>query len=183
MAILSLRPTFTTVIRLPQELVVKKLSDELSRPERSATSLVFDRYFELHVPESEIRYWSPHLSLTLDGDTHHTVVVGRFAPRQNVWTLVWILYLAFAFTSFFSLIYAYSHWILRSTTWVSLLIPLSAIGMVTLYAISQIGQAWSSDQMSALRANWEEIVEKHFPPSVECEHDSTPKDQKKVVTF
>jgi uncharacterized membrane protein len=176
-----MRPTFTTVIPLSQEYVSRKLSEELTRPERRATSLVFDGYFELHVPDSEIRYWSPHLSLTLDGDTRQTVVVGRFAPRQNVWTLVWILYLFLAFTLFFSLIYAYAHWILRSSTWVTLLVPLSVVGILMLYVISQIGQSWSSDQMTSLRANWHELVEKLFPPGVELEHDALVKVPNKAI--
>ncbi len=158
MSILSMRPTFTTEIPLPLELVATRLAKSLSEPQREATSLIFDRYYELHIPGSEMRYWSPHLSLTLEGDTHRTVVVGRFAPRQNVWTLVWIVYLALAFSLFFSLIYVYSHWILGSSTWVTLTIPASIIGIVMLYISSHVGQSWSFDQMTALRVQWEEIA-------------------------
>ncbi len=171
MSILSMRPTFTTVIPLPQNLVMMKLSEELRKPERQATCLAFDRYFELHISESELRYWSPHLSLTLDGDDHQTIVTCRFAPRQNVWTLVWILYLAFAFTLFFAIVFAYSHWILKSSTWISLLIPLSLFGIAMLYIISQTGQSWSSDQMAELRHDWVEIVENLFPSALELEQN------------
>ncbi len=163
MPLFSMRPTFEMRLPHPKEELVRLVQAELRKPPWNSTSLVFDDYAELHVQRSELRYWSPHLSLSFDGDETHTRVLGRFAPRQEVWTLIWIVYLALAFTAFFAFIFAYAHWTLGQSTWVGI-IPLVAIaGIVALYLVSYIGQQLSSDHMLTLRTNWTNILEQAYP--------------------
>jgi len=107
-----MRPTFELQLPFPKVNVVQRVGIELKAPPWNSTSLVFDDYVELHIAPSELRYWSPHLTITFDGDEEKTFIRGRFAPRQEVWTLVWIVYLALAFTGFFAAVFAYSLWIL-----------------------------------------------------------------------
>lgn len=92
-----MRPTFETQVPHPKGALVRRIQEELRKPPWNSTSLVFDDYAELHMPPSELRYWSPHLSLSFDGDETHTRILGRFAPRQEVWTLIWIVWIAIVF--------------------------------------------------------------------------------------
>lgn len=148
----SLRPTFELHLPYPCDAVNRHVQEVLKGSEWSNHCQSFDRYSELHVPKAEIRYWSPHLSLHLDDDdAGGTRVLGRFAPRQEVWTLVWFLYLALAFIAFFSSIFVFSIWWLGKSSWMGVVPLLAIAGIATLHLVSRIGQQWSSDQMLQLR--------------------------------
>lgn len=160
MSFFSMRPTFEMQLPYPKEELVRLVQEELRKSPWNSTSLVFEDYAELHIPPAELRYWSPHLSLSFDGDETHTRVFGRFAPRQEVWTLIWIVYLALTFTAFFALIFAYAYWTLGQSAWVGIIAPLAIAGIAALYLISYIGQQLSSDHMLTLRTNWDNVLEK-----------------------
>ncbi len=90
--------------------------------------------------------------------TANTLLVGRFAPRQNVWMLVWIVYLAMGFIVFFALVYAGVQYWMNATPW-ALSVGLVAVACIlTLHLVSMIGQGLSSDQMHELRARLDELL-------------------------
>ncbi len=159
MSIVSMRPTFVLHLPRPCAEVDRHMNEVLKSSEWSSTSLGFGRYAELHVPKSEVRYWTPHLSLQLESDDMGTKVFGRFAPRQEVWTLVWIVYLLLTFIAFFASIYAYSVWMLGETSWSGLVPPLAILGIIGLHIASRIGQRLSNDQMLALRNDCERLFQ------------------------
>lgn len=87
-----------------------------------------------------------------------TMLVGRFAPRQNVWMLVWIVYLAMAFIVFFALVYAYVQYWMNATPW-AISVGMAGIACILgLHLVSMIGQSWSSDQMHELRARLDDLL-------------------------
>ncbi len=112
MTVAKMRPTFELRLPLAFDETVKQVGEILEHPEWKGTSLFFGNYAELHIPKSELRYWSPHLSLYFDGnqkkhtflgDSHHA---RRFGP-----SFAWFIS-PLAFTAFFSLMYTYSLWLL-----------------------------------------------------------------------
>lgn len=151
MSIATLRPTFELHFPVQCSELDRRLRNQLATDEWRTTSLAFDRYAELHVPKSQIRYWSPHLSLHLIEEEDGTRVLARFAPRQEVWTLIWIIYLALTFTAFFAAIFAFSVWMIGQNSWLLIVPPLAILGIACIHVVSRIGQGWSSDQMLALR--------------------------------
>lgn len=158
-----MRPTFEMELPYSKEEVIRRIGVELKKPNRNNTCLLFDQYAELHIPESDIRYWSPHLSLSFDGDGIHTRVHGRFAPRQEVWTLVWVIYLVLAFSAFFSSVFECAFWMMGQSSWFGLAAILALVGIGLLYLVSQIGQLLSADQMIALKSDWQRLIEGAFP--------------------
>ena len=163
MPFIQMRPTFEMQLPYSKEEVLRRIGEELKKPEWSETSLFFDQYVELHVPKSEIRYWSPHLSLSFDGDQLHTLVHARFAPRQEVWTLVWVIYLILAFLAFFAFVFTCSFWMMGQSTWLGPAGILAVAGIGMLYLVSQIGQQWSADQMVSLKSDWKRLIEQSLP--------------------
>lgn len=153
-----MRPTFQLELPCGKEEFMPRLLEALQQSPGGENSLVFEDYIELHIPNSELRYWSPHLSLHFSGDEHRTRVFGRYAPRQDVWTFIWVVYLFFAFTAFFSVIYAYAQWVLGEFPWAAVLVPLALLGIGLLYVASDIGQRWSSDQMHRLGDQWSALL-------------------------
>ena len=158
-----MRPTFEMELPYSKEEVIRLVAVELKKPNRSNTYLLFDQYAELHIPKSEIRYWSPHLSLSFDGDSMHTTVHGRFAPRQEVWTLVWVIYLILAFSAFFASVFECAFWMMGKSSWFGLAAIFALVGIGSLYLMSQIGQLLSADQMITLKTDWQRIIEGAFP--------------------
>ncbi len=154
-----MRPQFGFDVLLPTETVVQRIGMELSKAEWKDKGLFFGNYAELHIPKDELRYWSPHLSLSIEGDHQAAHIQGRLSPRQEIWTFVCVVYLALAFTGFFALMYSVSLWALGEFTWMGVVPPLCVLGIGLLYLISKVGQSWSSDQMQELLRDCDRLFE------------------------
>lgn len=154
-----MRPTFDMELPLDKDEVMRRVSDELSKPDRDHTCLLFNQYVELHIPQDQVRFWSPHLSLSFEEEGTHTRVRGRFAPRNEVWTLIWVIYLMLAFSAFFASMFEFSSWMLGRTTWFGIAAIIALVGIGVVYGLSQIGQMLSGDQMLALKSDWQQVVD------------------------
>ncbi len=73
---------------------------------------------------------------------------------------MWVIYLAMSFTAFFGLALAYSQWMLGESGWGLWVATLAVLAIAALYVIANVGQQWSSDQMSSLRVRLEEILQR-----------------------
>ncbi len=120
MPILQLRPTFEVPATEDRQEVIAKLEAEFAKDKAQAGFLMHGEYGELHLAAVEHRLWSPHLSFYVSEREGHALIHGRFAPRLEVWTFVWVIYLAMSFTAFFGLALANEViWRMFSTeTWV-----------------------------------------------------------------
>lgn len=154
-----LRPTFQFSIVDSREQAMDRLSEIYRRKNDVTSFLMHGEYGELHLPSDQHRLWSPHLSFYIFEQGGKTMIQGRFAPRLDVWTTVWILYLAMAFAAFFSLIMAISQWAIGESTWWHWPGIAAIVSIVGIYTVAQIGQQWSSDQMRSLRSRLDGILE------------------------
>jgi len=164
MALLQLRPTFEVPIAEDRLQVIAKLEAEYARakaqPKAQPDFLLHGEYGKLRLASSEHRLWSPHLSFYVSERDGRALIRGRFAPRLEVWTFVWVIYLAMSFTAFFGLMLAYSQWMLGETDWGLWVAVAAVLAIVTLYVVANIGQQGSTDQMDALRARLDSILER-----------------------
>jgi hypothetical protein len=155
---LALRPTFEISLSDDRSSVLEKL--RLSKPAlaQGVQYQLYGEYGELHLPKSEHRLWSPFLSFYVAAKGNESLIHGRFAPRVEVWTPVWIAYLAMAFLAFFGLALGYSQWYLGETMWGLWGAIAGMICIAILYFIARVGQQWSSDQMHLLRDQLDHIL-------------------------
>lgn len=160
----KMRPTFELELPYSTEEVMRRIATELKRPGRACKCLLFSQYAELHIPESQVRYWSPHLSLSFEPSGAATRVHGRFAPRNEVWTFVWICYLLLAFSGFFAAVFEFANRALGQSTWFGVGAFGAMMGICAIYMTSQIGQRLSADQMQMLKSDWQQAIEHAFPP-------------------
>ncbi len=156
----KLRPTFQFPIRDDRQTAIEKLRSEFERDNRSKLFLMHGEYGELHLPSAEHRLWSPHLSFYISEVAQGTVINGRFAPRMEVWTFVWILYLVMSFCAFYGLALAYSQIMLSESPWGFLVAAFSLLSIFVLYVIAHVGQHWSADQMASLRSQLDEVLKR-----------------------
>jgi hypothetical protein len=150
-----LRPTFQLDLIDSREVVIEKLKRFHGQANNSDHFQLFGEYGELHLPAREHRLWSPHLSFYVLATDNGSTIHGRFAPRVDVWTVVWISYLLMIFTAFFAGALAISQWQLGQSLW-GLRLMITALSVWALiYVVAQVGQQWSADQMHALRVRLE----------------------------
>lgn len=153
-----LRPTFEIPLVVGRASASERLKAECDAFGTAELFMVHGEYGELHLPLEQHRLWSPHLSFYLVGRDQNCILHGRYAPRINVWTCVWCVYLAMAFTIFFALTLAYSQWMLGTSAWGLGLALGALLVLLILYVVAHIGQQLSADQMLALRTQLEEIL-------------------------
>lgn len=154
----KLRPTFTIEVPSSRQAAIEKLRDAYAQLNQTNSFTMFGEYGELHLPVAEHRLWSPHLSFYVAERGQASLIHGRFAPRLDVWTFVWIVYLAMSFSAFFGLALAYSQWMLDESMWGLAVAVLGIAVVITMTLVAAIGQQWSSDQMHALRNRLEGIL-------------------------
>lgn len=160
---LRLRPTFVIASQLSRSDTIAALQQAANAQGQSDLFRMHGEYGELHLPRDQHRVWSPHLSFYVnedakneDGETAR--ILGRFAPRVDVWTSIWIFYLLMAFSAFFGFTLAYSQWALGNSAWGIWIGIVPLLLILTLHIIANVGQTWSADQMHTLREQLEALV-------------------------
>lgn len=164
MSLFKLRPTFCLSLRESRAVAIERLRAAYEQTNAPESFKMFGEYGELHLPVSEHRLWSPHLSFYVaerpaDDAQRSALIHGRFAPRLEVWTLVWIVYLFMSFSTFFGLTLAYSQWMLNENpAWGIGIAVVGVVAINSLTAVAAIGQQWSADQMLELRERLESLL-------------------------
>jgi hypothetical protein len=155
-----LRPTFEFPIRATRDQAIAALQACFQQQNQIDQFLMHGEYGELHLEKSLHRFWSPHLSFYVTDRAGQCIIRGLFAPRAEVWTTVWIIYLAMAFAAFYSFAMAGSQWALDEPTWWHWLGLAATLAIVAVYMIAHIGQQWSADQMRLLRERLDELLKR-----------------------
>lgn len=160
----KLRPTFERLLPKDRQFYLDLLAAKCKQQNNPDLFLMHGEYGELHLPREQHRLWSPHLSFYVESRGDGAILYGRFAPRVDIWTSVWIAYLAMAFTAFFAFTLAFAQWVLSENAW-GLWIGIASIaGILMLYAIAHTGQQWSVDQMHLLQDRLNLLIESAHVP-------------------
>lgn len=155
-----LRPTFQIPLSESRASALEKIHRHHDPAGTDTLMFVHGEYGEFHLPPKEHRIWSPHLSFYVHDHDGRGVIHGRYAPRLEIWTLVWVAYLAMAFSAFFGLTLGYVQWTLGESAW-GLWVGLAALlALLTIYLVAHVGQQWSDDQMRQLRQRLDEFLER-----------------------
>ncbi len=117
------------------------------------------RWAELHVPPSDQRVWSPHLSIRLDGSADGCTLFGRFAPRAEVWTFFVFLYFGVAFLVVFGGIFGYVQWASDEPAWGLWSVWIGVPVLALLHLASAVGQRLGQEQMIELRSELDSVLE------------------------
>lgn len=151
------RPRFTIEVDSPADLLMDRVRANLEHCPR-CTGVSVGRHAELFVPEAEQRLWSPWLSVSTEERGSGSVLKGRFAPHPSIWTLYVFLAFGLGFSLLVGISWGYAQWVMKSTPWALLSLPLASILGILLYLVSVVGKRLGSEQMDHLRSALEELI-------------------------
>lgn len=156
----AIEPTFQLELLAPMEAAVPRFQDAILQRENDSLYLTYGEYAEFHLEPELHRLWSPHLTVYFTPGTSEgrCLLRGRFAPRPNLWTLIWIFYLAFFCAIFFAGIFAGSQWLVGEFPWGLAIVAATVALYAGLFTASQIGQSLCSDQMDLLRSRLDDTL-------------------------
>jgi hypothetical protein len=153
-----LRPTFAIDLRDTRDEAIAKLHAAHEQATDQELFRIYGEYGELHLPVNQHRLWSPHLSFYVSDASPCSILHGRFAPRLDVWTVIWIAYLFASFSAFFGAMLAISQWQVAEQAWGFWVMCGSLVILLAIYVVAHLGQQWSADQMQSLRDQLETIM-------------------------
>lgn len=156
----AIEPTFQLPIQATKGEAISRFQTAMQRKGDERLYMAHGEYAEFHLEPEMHRLWSPHLTVYFTEGTapERCALMGRFAPRPNVWTLIWIFYLAFFCAIFFAGIFAGSQWLVGEFPWGLAIVAATAVLYGGLFTASRIGQSWCSDQMDLLRGRLDGIL-------------------------
>lgn len=160
MTTVRLRPTFSVRLQAPRESATETIGSRFDADERFAGRWqAKGRWGELSISEEDRRVWSPQLSIRLDEEEEGSTLFARFAPHPEIWTFFMFLYFAIAFFVVLGGTFGYVQWASNESAWGlwSLWIGIPALGLIHL--AGAVGQRLGHDQMLALKAELEEVIE------------------------
>jgi TM2 domain-containing membrane protein YozV len=158
MQLFAFRPTFEIQLIDSQQDAIEKIDHAYKLFGDRKLLLIFGEYGELHLPSSEHRVWTPHLFFSVYPKGERSFILGRFAPRLEIWTFVWICYMTFAFSAFFGFILGFSQFMIGSNAWGTWIGVAALLLWGTLVIVAHVGQQLSSDQMHSLQAQLNEFL-------------------------
>jgi hypothetical protein len=156
----AIRPTFRLAIPCGTAEAISRFAEIMEQRGDPTLFLNHGEYSEFHLEPHLHRLWSPHLSVYfVDAEEpKQCLLIGRFAPRPNVWTLIWIFYLAFFCCIFFAAIFGGSQWMIGDLPWAWAIVAATLLLYAALFLASQIGQSLCQDQMDLLRNRLDEVL-------------------------
>ena len=164
---LKMQPTFRELVPGAVDDVLRKLRQAIRSPELAGLAESAGPCVDFKIESTMQRIWSPHLSIHLSDVDSQTELFGRFSPRPEVWTMFMMCYFAAVFCVFVGATFGYAQWTLGTWPWALAAVPVGVVVIVSLHAISLVGQRLSADQMVLLRTRFDRACELAFGNSLE----------------
>lgn len=153
------RPSFRLRLPLPRDEAVKVLRSRVGQVVPANNWLGKGRWCEIHLPATQRRLWTPHLSLRLDHETDGSSLFVRYAPRPEIWTLFVFGYSAVAFLVVLGAIFGYVQWASGEGAWGLWAVWIGMPVLLVLHVLSWAGQRLSAGQIEALATQLDRVLE------------------------
>ena len=141
-----IRPKFEVPVEKKSEEIVRILEHSLELSEHPFDSVEFPGHYILRIKKENQHYWSPQLNLIFEDDDTGCLILGRYEPHPNVWTLFLLLYLAIAILILFISILGLTRINLGMEAKILWILPVLGVMALGMYLVSQIGQKLGAEE-------------------------------------
>jgi hypothetical protein len=160
---MKIRPRFQIPTELSRQELEKRVHLHLTLPEAPCRGIVTPGFITLMMPPARRKYWSPQLVLSLEEGPEGLVVRGLFGPRPEVWTLFVFFYSLVGFALLMVALYGFSQLSLGRQADILFLLPILALVLTSLYAVSYTGQQASRHETEVLSRFFERATGLRIP--------------------
>lgn len=151
MIIRPMRPRFDVKTVYAPEDVSRRLRTALDGSEGPVIGVFAGRHLELMLDDSVRHYWSPRLALEVEATDRGSVIHTLLGPHPSVWTLFAFVYITMVFSALGCFVFGVSQWLARESAWGLWGLPMIAVVVALMYAVSQTGQRLARDQIHQLQ--------------------------------
>ncbi|MCB9665350.1 MAG: hypothetical protein H6732_14660 [Alphaproteobacteria bacterium] len=145
-----MRPRLEIVVPADLAEVRRAFEDRVQHPACTCRGRFARNHLHVEVGPERRHFWSPTLDVTLRRTDEGTLLLGRFGPHPDVWTMYVFLYATWAFFAVVALCWAMAQAVLEEPP-TALLVVLGAGVLAGLTWLSgRVGAALGHDQMEDL---------------------------------
>lgn len=153
------RPRFQTIVAAPLTVLEDRIREHLRQPDAPCVGRIIPGHIVLSVPERELHFWSPQLSLSLEEEENGgTMVRGLYGPAPSIWLMFAFGYGVLGFLMMIVAIIGFSGVSLGLSAPILWALPFLAGGMIALYLIAQVGQKVGAEQTFTLHHFFEDAI-------------------------
>ena len=147
MSVVPIRPRFELRPEMGFDDCVRTLEAAFAHDPKHDFRVV-DHHVDVTVAREYRKLWTPcvQLEFAQDEETGATIVHGLIGPHPNVWTLYAVVTLHLILLVVFSLPFGLVQVMLSHNPWALWIALAGVVGIVCMYALSQIGRRISRDE-------------------------------------
>lgn len=147
-----IRPRYTFTVPIKKEEVLSKLRQSLRNMPSGLEGKFVKPLVVISISEENRHFWSPELSLDIEGKEEETEVRCTLGPRSSLWTMFATFYGFSILVGIAGLVLGFSQLTLGMNAYGFWLVPVSILLLASAYAIALTGQKLAYDQMLELRS-------------------------------
>ncbi|HRN42832.1 MAG: hypothetical protein KF732_00210 [Flavobacteriales bacterium] len=147
--VFEIKPRFKLISQLPTEEIFNRIRQALPQ-QQNVEGEVKGTHVFLSINKNKIHYWSPYMEVVIEqqvDDASKSFVRCLIGPKQSVWVMLMLMYIAIGVTSFFGGMYGFAKMNLGITSSFLWFIPAGILLFFVVYFTSKYGQKKGRDQM------------------------------------
>ncbi|MFN0130443.1 MAG: hypothetical protein ACKV19_27590 [Verrucomicrobiales bacterium] len=134
----------------------ERLVERLGRGGSRCVVMNFPGYLTLRIPDGEQHFWSPQLTISLEGtEDGQTRLEGLYGPNTSVWSMYLYGYLGLGTAGLFAGVFGISQWLAGTRPWALWILAGVAVGAIGFYVMAQLGQKLGAQQTFQLHQELE----------------------------
>ena len=147
-----MRPRFELQLPIEPETWLQTLRMLLDSDPGCLRGQVFRKHAVLEICDQARTFWSPYLTLEVEGEPDGAAIRGRFSPHPHVWTMFMGVYIMLAIIALGGLSYGIVQLTLGQPAWAFLIVPAAVAMFGFVYGATLIGQGLGAEQMYTMRS-------------------------------